>query len=243
MVSIIDFDKYDSIPDILKKYVMDKKMDFINEAAKNPRNRYGLHCSLNDLQIKEHEERLGELLRDNKFIAGHYTRVINRYELDKGLRPLDCIEVLENLLQLLDKQGFTDKNETEMLKQYLYNPSNYVGGDRIGHLSFFYPLTNGESCKHYVEAVGGEIIKFNRQSFPNIYSILCSVGVPLKITATIPFNYIEEHFSYKLENNLVRTVLWHELNKCDDISWMDDEIRIMKNIQEDNIVSIQKIVV
>lgn len=243
MAAIIDFDNYDTIPKTLIAYVMGNKEDFINEAGTDPRDRYGLLYSYDDLQIQKHEKCLNKLLQDNKFVAGHYTKVIDRHELDNGMRPLDCMKALENLLRLLDDQGFTDENEIGMLKQYLYNPGEYVGGERIGHLSFFYPLSNGKSCEHYVKSVGGEIIKFNQNRFPNIYSILCSVGVPLKIMATVPFDYVEEHFRFKLKNNIIRTVLWHELNRCADISWMDDEIRTTKKIQEDNIISIQEVVV
>ena len=209
------------------------KGDFIKESESNTVDRYGLSVSYNDEIIREHKIHLNEILCHYCFLGGHYTKVIDLEDIDTGLKVLDFMDMFYKLQKQLIKAGFQDRDELLRFEQYMKEPYHHISGPRAGYLSFYYPVSNGNACKHYTRAVGGEIIEFGQDLFPNIYNYFCSIGIPLKIIAKIPFNRVEGFFAENLIDNVIRVVLQHELDDITDISWMDYEIRTSSNITRD----------
>jgi|GEM_PF-6532343 len=241
MAYIINFDDYSTMPSALKEYILDNRYDLIKKSERNTVDRYGLLSLYDDDIYAKHKKGMEAIVSDYKFLAGHYTKIINKQELCEGLRPLNIKRGFARLRDLLIGNGFTDEKEIEELKQYCFNLYDYISGPRIGHLSFYYPLSNGRSCKHYADAIGGEIVEFGKEKFPQIYDFLCDIGISVKVTATVPFSYVEEPFNTDLLDNLIRVVLQYELAGIKDVSWMDYGIRTMKGIDMENILDIEEI--
>ncbi|MBQ4650771.1 MAG: hypothetical protein IJB73_08735 [Firmicutes bacterium] len=204
---IIDFDNADSVQKNIKDYILENARDFTCEQYDNLIDRYSLCKSLNDDVIRIHRDWFNTQLRGSKICAGHFSRVYDLSKIEQGIVTLDCENHLAQIKDILNIENFEDKKEIDALEEILLNLSKYLGGIREKRLSFFYPASHTRACAHYTEAIGGEVIKFNKEKIPNIYQLLCKVGIPILVRATVPFDEIIDYWKGQVIDNIIRMTL------------------------------------
>lgn len=241
MEHIINLDDYKTIPERIKQYIIDNSNDFTRADMSRPREKYGVNSLLDTSIYNSHMERLGEFLIDTKIIAGHYTRVIDPQVIEiEGLKPLQKEDHTDRIFNIVGESNCLD-SEKNKLKDYLIQFEKHISGPREGMLFFVYPISDDICCKHYSEAIGGEVLKFANDMFPEIYTFLSKIGTPIKIIAKVPFKDMGEHYKNHFIDNLIAVVLHKELDNCSDILEFNDEIGITVSLSTEDIIEIQVI--
>lgn len=239
---LVDFDNFESIPQEVVKYIIGNKNDFIREDCHHYVDRYSSIASLDERLINIHIQTLKSMLNSVKIKAGHYTRVIDSNDIKiNGLKKLNLSEHYERIVTAVNGHFDIDDYEMENFKKHIESIDKEMKGIRENLVSCFYPVSNGIDCEHYTNAVGGEVIEFGQARFPNIYNCLCQVGEPVRVIVAIPYKIIGEHFQETLIDSLIGVTLVKNINKSDDISWLNREIKVSENISPDNIMEIQKL--
>lgn len=239
MEQIININEYNTIPLNIKEYIANNARDFTYENFTHPKDRYRINQLQDKAIIDLHIRELNELLIDTKIVAGHYTRVENVEEVKSmGLRLLERNEFANRILSIVDKSHCSTA-EKDSLINYLYNFENHISGEREGLLFFVYPLTDDLSCKHYSEAIGGEIIEFGKHLYPGIYTYLSNIGIPIKIIAMVPYKNIKKFYKEKLIDNLICVVLHRELDNSKEAIEINAEMGIINPLLVDDIIDIK----
>lgn len=232
---IIDFDDFYSLDTNIKTYILEYSQDFTSRNETNIFDKYSLMKSFDEIIIGKHKEWFNTKLHGSKVCAGHFTKLYDLSVIDSGLDALNCVDHFMRIKAILDEEHFSDSEEIYMLEEILMNLPKYLGGVREKRLSFFYPLSNTSSCVHYTEAIGGEVVKFNRNKIPKIYDLLSKLGTPVFVYATVPFDDLTELCKGILVDNLIRMALSNEKIWKEYLEAHCYEIQIEKHLERTNI--------
>ena len=154
---------------------------------------------------------------------------------------LDKEEHLSRLLAIINdkKNDYSIKDsEIHTFKKVMLNIDSELGGKRYGKLFLYYPLSQGENCEHYMDAIGGEVVKFNKKAFPQIYDMLADVGTPISIIAKVPFKSLIGYSQERFINNLIRKVLLFEDKRVVLNDGIRDELILETKLERENIIEI-----